>query len=91
MDEIPRIRSVVPLDNTRLLVCFDNGVEKIYDCELLLQRPAFALLNTPAFFRAVKVDPGGYGVSWNDNLDISEYELWCNGSPVAREQVDQTA
>ena len=23
-----------------------------------------------------KVDAGGYGISWNDDIDISEYELW---------------
>jgi hypothetical protein len=27
----------------------------------------------------VKVDPGGYWVSWNDEADLSEYELWVNG------------
>jgi hypothetical protein len=29
--------------------------------------------------RAVRVDAGGYGVSWNDDLDLSEDELWVNG------------
>lgn len=32
-----------------------------------------------AFFKSVKVDSGGYGVSWNDDIDLSEYELWVNG------------
>jgi hypothetical protein len=35
-----------------------------------------------AFFKNVKVEQGGYAVSWNDDIDISEYELWCNGSVV---------
>ena len=29
-----------------------------------------------AFFKAVTVDPGGYGGSWSDEMDLSEYELW---------------
>ncbi|WP_044018806.1 DUF2442 domain-containing protein [Thermoanaerobacter italicus] len=34
------------------------------------------------FFKAVKVDAGGYGVSWNSELDLSEYELWKNGKEI---------
>jgi len=82
MEGIPRIEAVTPIENSRLLVCFRNGVEKIYDMAPLVTRPPFDLLATPAFFRAVRVDPGGYGISWNDNIDLSEYELWTNGTPV---------
>jgi hypothetical protein len=57
-------------------------VEKLYDCRQVVARPQFHLLRTPAFFRAVKVDPGGYGISWSDDLDLSEYELWTNGRPL---------
>ena len=41
-------------------------------------------LQSPALFRAVQADPGGYGISWNDELDLSEAELWRHGvSPTA--------
>ena len=80
MDRIPRITSVTAVGNTQLRVRFANGVEKTYDCQPLLARPQFRLLNTPAFFRAVRVDTGGYGVSWNDAIDLSEYELWTNAT-----------
>jgi hypothetical protein len=75
----PRIRSVLPESPLRLRVVFENGVEKEYDCSQLLGRPEFSLLKTPAFFRTVRVDPGGYGISWNDAIDLSEYELWHRG------------
>jgi hypothetical protein len=39
----------------------------------------FRLLKDDAFFKAVHVDAGGYGITWNDNADLSEYELWTNG------------
>ncbi|NUQ42722.1 MAG: DUF2442 domain-containing protein [Calditrichaceae bacterium] len=42
----------------------------------------FQLLKQEAFFKAVKVDPGGYGVSWDDERDLSEYELWTNGVEI---------
>jgi hypothetical protein len=77
--EIPQIASVQPQEGKKLLVKFINGVEKLYDCEQILGLDVFQLLRNEAFFKAVKVDPGGYGISWNDDVDLSEYELWTNG------------
>ena len=79
MEAIPKISSVTALDGLRLRVRFESGRETIYDCTPLLARPAFAPLVNPALFRTVRVDPGGYGISWNDDIDLSEYELWTNG------------
>ena len=84
MPGIPRIKSVTVVGESELLVRFENGVEKAYDCQFLFARPEFHLLKVPAFFRAVRVDTGGYGISWNDDLDLSEYELWTNGTLAAR-------
>lgn len=80
--KIPRIQSVSPLDGKRLLVTFADGTQKVYDCRQILHLERFRLLNQEAFFKAITVDPGGYGVSWNDNMDLSEYELWHNGVTV---------
>ncbi|NJO51460.1 MAG: DUF2442 domain-containing protein, partial [Leptolyngbyaceae cyanobacterium RM2_2_4] len=44
--------------------------------------PMFSLLRQPAFFRNFKVEPGGYAIVWNEEIDISEYELWKNGVPL---------
>ena len=85
MDRIPRITLATAIGPTQLHVVFDDASERIYDCGPLLDRPQFALLRTPAFFRAVRVDPGGYGISWNDAMDLSEYELWTNGKPLGKE------
>lgn len=82
MDRIPPIKSATAIGPTHLLVVFEDASERVYDCEPLLDRPQFQLLRTPAFFQAVRVDPGGYGISWNDAMDLSEYELWTNGQPV---------
>lgn len=27
--------------------------------------------------------PSNYGVIWNDEIDLSEYELWINGVEVS--------
>ena len=64
------------------MVTFVNGVRKVYDCCGILSLERFQLLQHEAFFKAVAVDPGGYGVSWDDERDLSEYELWNNGVEV---------
>ena len=87
MPGVPRIKRVTAIGDFELLVSFENGVEKTYDCKPLLARPEFHLLKVPAFFRAVRVDPGGYGISWNDDLDLSEYELWTNGKLAAGQPI----
>ena len=79
----PKILSVQPLEGKRLSIKFENDVEKIYDCNPLLDLDMFEMLKNEAFFKAVKVDAGGYGISWNDDADLSEYELWTNGVEVA--------
>jgi len=78
----PRILSVQAQENKKLLAKFVNGIEKIYDCAQLLNMEMFQLLNNDAFFKSVKVDAGGYGISWNDEIDLSEYELWANGVEI---------
>jgi len=79
---VPKILSVQALENKRLLVKFVNGVEKIYDCTQLLNLDMFQVLKNDALFKYVKVDSGGFGISWNDDADLSEYELWTNSVEV---------
>ena len=81
--DTPKILSVEALENRKLSVKFVNGVEKIYDCTPLLSLEMFEVLKNDAFFKSVKADLGGYGISWNDDADLSEYELWTNGVEVA--------
>ena len=79
MTNYPKIKMVQAIPDKQLLMLFQNGVQKIYDCTRLLENDTFALLHQDAFFNTVKVDAGGYGISWNDDLDLSESELWIHG------------
>ncbi|MBI5472197.1 MAG: DUF2442 domain-containing protein [Ignavibacteriae bacterium] len=83
----PRIETVKPLEGKRLLVKFADGAAKVYDCNKIIELEPFRLLRTDAFFRAVRVDEGGYGISWNDEMDLSEFELWQNGTEWRGEDV----
>jgi len=38
-----------------------------------------ALDSVSGLFEQVKVDAGGYGISWNDDIDLSCEELYQNG------------
>lgn len=78
-----RIVDVNPLPNMCLLVRFTDNIVKEYDIRPLIKTlPAFQALGTPDLFKQVRVDIGGYGVVWNDELDISSNELWEKGKLV---------
>jgi len=38
----------------------------------------FLPLKNAVFFKLVQVEQGGYAVSWNSEIDITEYELWSH-------------
>lgn len=79
-----RIKSVNPLPNYKLNIQFEEGETKIYDVSLLFDKwPAFKrFIEDPELFEAVKVDKAGYGIVWNDDLDISCNELYDNGETI---------
>ncbi|ERM92529.1 hypothetical protein O163_05040 [Caldanaerobacter subterraneus subsp. yonseiensis KB-1] len=77
-----KVVSVKATDDYKLIVVFDNGTVKEYDMKPKLNEYPFEMLKNKAFFKAVKVDAGGYGVSWNTEIDLSEYELWKNGKEI---------
>ena len=80
MESYPRIISVEPQEHFKLRVVFTNGVAKLYDCARLWDDEAFQPLRNPAFFKNVRADAGGYGVVWNDQIDLSEAEIWDCGT-----------
>ena len=81
--QYPTIKAVKSLENKQLWIEFKDGSQKVYDCSPLLHKPAFAPLQHEALFKMVKVDQGGYGISWNDDIDLAESELWLNGVDIA--------
>lgn len=79
-----KIKDVTALGDYRLCVQFAEGMTKIYDVKPLFDKwPSFkAFENTPYLFYDVKVDVGGMGIVWNDDLDLSCDELYANGEIV---------
>ena len=63
---------------------FQEGVTKIYDLKPLFEQlPVFCYFreHEEEFF-CVSADKGGYGIVWNDELDLSCDELWDKGVQV---------
>lgn len=78
-----KIKNVSPLPEYKLSVQFAEGVTKIYDVKPLFGKiPIFKSLESNNDFGSVYVDVGGYGIIWNDELDLSCDELWENGVEV---------
>ena len=75
----PRIRSVKTRPGKTLVVTFENGDKKVYDCTPLLRVDTFRPLQDEAIFRCAHADSHGYGVIWNDEIDLAESEIWING------------
>ena len=84
-----KIKSIKALDNLKLLAVFQDGTEKEYNVRALSSVfPQFEELETnPEVFAAVKVDVGGYGVSWNDELDLASEEIWECGITVGKQKM----
>ncbi len=79
-----KVKTVNALPDYRLSVQFAEGVTKIYDVKPLFAKwkQFKALENSPELFSCVEVDTGGYGIVWNDDLDLSCDELFENGQTV---------
>jgi hypothetical protein len=78
-----KVKDVSALPGMKLSVQFVNGTTKTYDVGPLLDRfDAFKALEDENLFGSVYVDVGGYGIVWNDDVDLSCDELWDNGTMV---------
>ncbi|CAK0760582.1 conserved hypothetical protein [Gammaproteobacteria bacterium] len=82
---IPRISYAEATDRHQIFVEFTDGSRKYYDVSPLLDREIFIPLRNIAFFKNFIVEPGGYAVSWNAEIDISEFELWQHGQELPKQ------
>ena len=79
-----RVREVVPLEEFRVRLHFTDGSEREVDLQPYLRGPIFEpLLNDPALFRSVKVDPQLGTIVWPNGADIDPDVLYHRRTPVA--------
>ncbi len=78
-----KIKNVLPKEDLIIEVEFENQVKKQYDIKKIISKwTVFEDLKNKELFLKVKVDQGGYGIIWNENIDLSCEEIWQNGTNV---------
>lgn len=78
-----KIKNITPKENLIVIAEFENGIIKQYDIKILLDKiEVFNILKDKNIFNNVKVDVGGYGISWNEDIDLSAEEIWENGVEI---------
>ncbi len=80
-----KITSVATLPDYVLLVGFATGEYKQFDLKPLIEKyaPFKSLRQVEGLYEQVKIDVGGYGLVWNDDLDIAADGLYEKGLPCA--------
>lgn len=77
-----RATEVKPMKNFLLLIKFDNGEEKIFNCLSLINDNLFSQIFNPDYFSRVHIDDMGI-VCWDDETDINPYDLYDNSESVS--------
>ncbi len=77
-----KIIKIEPLDKLIIKATFKGGEIKLYDINRILDKwEDFRLLkDNPMLYKNVKIDCGGYGIAWNDYIDLASEEIWDNGT-----------
>lgn len=86
-----RIQSVIPQTSYILKATFQDGTVKDYDLKpLFTEIPVFEdLKSVTGLYEQVRVDTGGYRISWNDSIDLAAEEIWENGHSLKLENPDK--
>ena len=82
---LKRIEDIVPLNNFQLLVFFRDGVIKKCDIKKFFDQNKplgkFLMIHNE-MFDMVRIQPGGYGVYWEENMSIADFELYDDGKII---------
>lgn len=79
-----KIKDIQIAPDYKLNVLFSEGQRKIYDIKKLASEHSIfsQLIDNEELFKSAKVDIGGYGIIWDDDLDLSCDEIWENGTKI---------
>ena len=79
---IKRVTTVYPLEGTKLIVWFQGGESRLFDCKKNLSRSEFAQIKKTSTFENVEVTAAGYAVSWNNEIDVTSKDLFEKGQHI---------
>ncbi len=72
----PRITHVTPDNSYHLKLEYETGEMKLFDVRPYIVGSWFGELDDIAYFKTVRVIPGGYGIEWKHGQDIAPHELY---------------
>lgn len=77
-----KIKKLELLEDYRLLCRFEDGKAKVFDMKTMMAKyPVFLDLKENDLFKKGRIDVGGFGIVWNDDLDISAQGIYELGEP----------
>ena len=72
----PRLIAVEPVPPMTLCLHYETGEVRLFDVSPYAKGPWYGELKNDAYFRSVRVLPGGVGIEWRDGQDIAPHELY---------------
>lgn len=78
----PRLVNVEPMAHLRLRLTYETGEVKLFDVSPYANGSWFGELQEEAYFRTVRLLPGGTGIEWLNGQDIAPHELYERGIPA---------
>lgn len=74
----PRLLSVEPIADYRLLLTYENNEVKVFDVKPYISGEWYGMLRDKAYFNSVRLIGGGVGIEWSEGQDIAPHELYDN-------------
>ena len=79
------ITKIEAKDDLVIHATFADGEVVSFDIKTLFEKyPVFKELEDKSLFESVQIDGMGYGISWNDKLDLSSDGIYERGEHIAK-------
>lgn len=78
----PKLNRIEPLEGLKLRLFYETGEVKVFDVAPYVSGPWYGELRNEAYFRTVRLLPGGSGIEWSNGQDIAPHELYELGVSV---------
>lgn len=83
------ITKIKTLDNLEFEATFADGEVVLFDVKTMFEKyPVFHQLENKSLFDSIQIDGVGYGVSWNDELDLASDGIYTRGKHVGKVDPD---
>ena len=81
-----RALKITFLEDVKIKVTYQDGTIVKFDISTLFSKyPQFKILQkNRELFMMGRLDPGGYGISWNDELDLDATSIYVDGEIIGK-------